>query len=128
MDERSRLEKNKQIVKDFIDIAFIQGKPDVAVSKYLGDTYIQHYQLIGDGPAAIVEFARKNAGTLVKLEIKQIMAEDDRVMLFSHFVTRGNERGAAVFDIFRLENGIIVEHWGIDTPVPERTVSGRSVF
>lgn len=122
------LEKNKQVVRDFLELAFNQGKPEIAVGKYLGDTYIQHYELIGDGPEAIVEFAREHAAIDVKLDIKQIMAEDDRVLVFSHVTMRGNERGTATFDLFRLENGIIVEHWGLDKPVPERTVSGRSVF
>lgn len=122
------LEKNKQVVREFLDLAFNQGNPELAVDRYLGDTYMQHYELIGDGPEAIVQFAREHAAIDVKLDIKQILAEDDRVMVFAHLTMRGNERGTASFDLFRLENGIIVEHWGVDKPVPERTVSGRSVF
>jgi predicted SnoaL-like aldol condensation-catalyzing enzyme len=37
-------------------------------------------------------------------------------------------RGAAVVDIFRLENGLIVEHWDVLQPVPENTVSKNPMF
>jgi len=38
------------------------------------------------------------------------------------------DRGRAIVDIFRVENGKIVEHWGVTQDVPEETASGNTMF
>ncbi|WP_373746068.1 nuclear transport factor 2 family protein [Neisseria dentiae] len=61
--------------------------------------------------------------------IKRVIAEGDLVMLHVNSKKTPDESGNAVVDIFRLDNnGKIVEHWDVSMPVPEKTVSGRSVF
>lgn len=43
--------------------------------------------------------------------------------------TSVQDRGEAVVDIFRFDrNGKIVEHWDVIQSVPEKTVSGHSMF
>ena len=38
--------------------------------------------------------------------------------LLSHFVRKPDDRGMAVMDIFRVENGKLVEHWDVLQEVP----------
>jgi predicted SnoaL-like aldol condensation-catalyzing enzyme len=38
------------------------------------------------------------------------------------------DRGRAIVDIFRVENGKIVEHWDVAQNVPEKTASGNTMF
>lgn len=125
-----QLETNKRVVKEFYDLAFNQKKPKEAAAKFFGPSYTQHHPLAGDGPQAFVEFATwltQNNPDL-KVSIKKVVAEGDLVTLFSHFVIKPGDPGMASFDMFRLEKGKLVEHWGFDIPVPEKTASGNSVF
>jgi predicted SnoaL-like aldol condensation-catalyzing enzyme len=50
------------------------------------------------------------------------------VVLHSHLLLKPGDRGSAVVDIFRLENGKIVEHWDVVQEVPEKTANNNTMF
>ena len=127
---KAQLETNKRIVKEFFDLAFNQKKPKEAAEKFCGSGYTQHHPLAADGPQAFVEFATwlTQTNPELKVNIKKVVAEGNLVTLFSHFDIKPGDRGMASFDMFRLEKGKLVEHWGFDIPVPEKTASGNSLF
>jgi predicted SnoaL-like aldol condensation-catalyzing enzyme len=45
-------EHNKQLVRDFYELAFNQHKPTEASKKYIGDKYIQHNPHVPNGAEA----------------------------------------------------------------------------
>lgn len=47
------LEQNKETVRAFYELAFNQKKPEEAVARYVGSTYIQHNPMAGDGPSRL---------------------------------------------------------------------------
>ena len=57
-----------------------------------------------------------------------MVAEDDHVVLHVHAVREPGTRGNAIIDIFRLENGKIVEHWDVSQPVPEQAANDNGMF
>ena len=61
MDERARLERNKQTVKDFYALMFNECKPAEAIERYAGDVYIQHNPHVGDGKQAFIDYFTRMA-------------------------------------------------------------------
>ncbi len=125
-----QLEMNKKTVLEFTDLAFNQRKPEEAVAKYQGAYYRQHNPSAKDGSEAFIGFVKWFAQTYPAFQIdcKRIIAEGDLVVMHSHLVHAPGERGNAVVDIFRLENGKIVEHWDVVQEIPETSANNNTMF
>ena len=122
-------EQNKKTVVAFYDAA-INDKDFAAASAYLGDKYIQHNPLAADGPAglqAFLAFAKDNLGGF-KVEFKRVLADGDFVIVHAHATNGPDDRGSAVMDIFRLENGKVVEHWDVIQAIPETAQNSNTMF
>ena len=122
-------EANKQAVLEFYDKALNQ-KDFEAASKYFGPRYIQHNPGAPDGIEGFKAFIalRKEKFPNAKGEIKRVFVDGDYVILHVHSMREPGERGVAVVDIFRLENGKIVEHWDVVQPIPEKTANTNGMF
>jgi predicted SnoaL-like aldol condensation-catalyzing enzyme len=64
----------------------------------------------------------------MSLDIKRVVAEGDLVVTHSLLKTSPEDRGTAAADIFRLENGKVVEHWDVLQPVPESAANDHPMF
>lgn len=131
MKNTNMLESNKATVIAFYNKGLMEGDIEGAFRLYAGPTYRQHNPHIEDG----MEGVRKFVASILshhpdaRGEIKRVFAEGDHVILHSHW--RGlsdNPRGEAVVDIFRLENGKVVEHWDVIQPIPETAANGNTMF
>lgn len=123
-------EKNKKIVTDFYEMSFNQHKPTEAAKKYIGDKYIQHNPFVPNGAEAFYSYFeghfKKNPES--RAIIKRAIADGDLVVLHVHSKQNKNDLGRAVVDIFRVENGKIVEHFDVIQAVPEKTANGNTMF
>lgn len=124
-------EQNKKNALEFYEMAFNQHKLDEAVAKYVGSEYLQHNPTVADGGKAFIDafkpFLKENPKS--HATVKRVLADGDLVALHVHSQLNEQDRGEAVVDIFRFDNnGKIVEHWDVIQAVPEKTVSGRSMF
>jgi predicted SnoaL-like aldol condensation-catalyzing enzyme len=123
-------ENNKNIVRSWTELAINQRKPEEAVAKYLGPHYRQHNPTASDGPQPFIDVIHNlsQAFPTIHLDVKRMVAEGDMVMVHSQLIRQPGDRGMAVVDIFRLENGKIVEHWDVVQEVPEHPANNNTMF
>src|SRR6266478_4697033 len=100
------LEQNKRVDVDFYEKA-INQKDFEAASKHIGPRYTQHNPVAADGPEGLKAFLG---------------------FLHVHAVREPGARGSAIVDIFKLENGKVVEHWDVIQPIPEKAANSNGMF
>jgi predicted SnoaL-like aldol condensation-catalyzing enzyme len=127
---KTPLDANKDTVTNFYKVAFNDHKPAAAIEKYVGGSYIQHNPTVADGSLPFIDFVN---GFVAKnphlhVDIKRIIAEGDLVVTHVHITTSETDRGLAAIDIFRLEDGRIVEHWDVVQPVPDKAANENGMF
>ena len=115
-----KLAQNKRLVYDFWREVFEGGHLELA-DKYMAESYIQHNPNVPTGRAAFVEFFSRfmkpqAIQPKVGAPLVAIVAEGDLVVL-SFVRPAGDPKDPAQkatttwFDMFRIENGKIAEHW-----------------
>ncbi|SFI04122.1 nuclear transport factor 2 family protein [Bradyrhizobium sp. Gha] len=122
-------EANRKAVLAFYEKGLNQKDVDAALA-YVGDRYVQHNPNAADGP----EGFRKFIGFLREKfpdshsEIKRSFVDGDYVILHVNAVREPGTKGNAIVDIFKLENGKIVEHWDVVQTIPENPANNNTMF
>lgn len=125
----AKLAANKKLVLAFYEQ--IIGRKDLdGALKYMGATYKQHAPYAADGHDGLRAWLAgfKQAFPDHRYEVKRVIAEGDYVMLHLHGMGGPNPHGESVVDIFRVENGKVVEHWDIIQAIPETADNANSMF
>ncbi len=124
-----KLAANKKLVYDMWREVLEGGHLELA-EKYLAEGYIQHNPNAPTGRKGFVEFFSRfaKAQTIqptIKRQVVAIMAEGDLVMI--NFVQEYPDPADSTkkytttwFDMFRVQNGMIVEHWDSALKNPPR--------
>ena len=116
--ESPQLAANKRLVYDMYRIVLQGGHWDRA-HEFIAEGYIQHNPNAAQGLAGIVDYVRETRPVreikdALDLPLITLLAEGDYVM--TSFVRPEKDSEGATyyttwFDLFRLENGKIAEHW-----------------
>jgi predicted SnoaL-like aldol condensation-catalyzing enzyme len=127
--DAKQMEANKKTVIALYNAALNEKDFDKA-RQYLGDKYTQHNPVAADGPEGLkgfIEFLKAKFPNN-KSDIKRVFADGDYVIVHVHAVRTPGDRGNAIIDIFRLENGKVVEHWDAVQPIPEKAANNNGMF
>lgn len=111
---------NKSTVESFIRDVMMAGGSPQRVNEYISsETYIQHNAAVRDGLENFKPLLLADDRQLFYDEIVLTVGQGNFVATLSKARWQGNPY--AQVDIFRLENGLIVEHWDNAEPVPPRS-------
>jgi predicted SnoaL-like aldol condensation-catalyzing enzyme len=122
--------ENKTTATAFLRLALVDGKPELAVERFVGPTYIQHSPGVADGIDAFVSFAHRLRceHPELRLEVCRTIAEGDLVALHTRVSGFGDSEHAAV-DIYGFDqDGKIVEHWEVIQLVPVDAHHANGMF
>lgn len=123
-------QSNKDLVVAFFRMMFQDRDIDEAVRLYVSPNYTQHNPYMQDGVAPLVDFFpayfEQHPQSIV--EIKRVIAEGDLVVIHNLWRDSPEDRGQAVMDIFRVDNGKIVEHWDVSQEIPENPANKNGMF
>jgi predicted SnoaL-like aldol condensation-catalyzing enzyme len=123
------VEANKKTVVAFYDAA-INQKDYAKAAAYLGPMYKQHNPTAHDGAEGLkgfIDFLKARFPSQ-KGEIKQVIAEGDKVVLHVHSTRGDGTPGRAIVDIFRVEKGKVVEHWDVIQDIPAKAENTNGMF
>jgi predicted SnoaL-like aldol condensation-catalyzing enzyme len=123
------LEANKQNAISFYEMAYA-GNPRKAVEVYVGDDYVQHNPLVGNGKEPFISYFERMADDYPEKSIKFVrsVAEGNLVALHTHQIWPDGEEYVTM-DFFRFdENGKIVEHWDSMQPIPKESKNENTMY
>lgn len=119
-----KTDENKAIIDNFIQTILIKGNMS-KINQFIDNedsAYIQHNSMIADGLSglgkAMSDLAEAGRPMIYKQNHK-ILGEGNFVLAISEGVFMSTN--VAYYDLFRLEDGKIVEHWDVIENIPPRS-------
>ena len=94
------------------------------------DNFVEHSPHISGGREGLFSLflSRYKQYPKLSMSIKRSASEGDLVWLHLHVKRTPESLGAAIIHIFRMKNGMVVEHWGVGQPVPEKPKNNNTMF
>lgn len=115
-------EETRKLVAEFVGDVLRGENPDKLTSYFDGDKYIQHNVSIADGLSglgAALEALANEGIEMIYNKTHSVLADGDYALA----VSEGTFGGAptSYYDLFRVENGKIAEHWDVMETIAEES-------
>jgi predicted SnoaL-like aldol condensation-catalyzing enzyme len=121
--------RNRDVVLDFYENG-VNRRDYVAALAHLGHHYVQHDPNAADGAEGLREFfsALEKQFPQFRVEIRRVFVEGNMVAVHVRSTNGPTQNGEAGVNIFRLEEGRIVEHWNVIQPIPDSIPHANTMF
>ena len=129
MSRTPQEEANLKLVLDMFEHV-LNPMESGAVERFISPDYIQHNQMAEPGREGLKRFLdmiREQTPEAVH-DVKRAFVDGDHVTVHYHVRRWPGDAGWAVIDIFRLEDGLIAEHWDVMQDVVEGGPNPASPF
>jgi len=114
--ELDRTEKNRDFIRSFVKAVLVGGQLS-QLDRYIdSEGYVEHNPHMSDGLPALREALSRNAEARRYAKLHRLLAEGNFVLS----VCEGHlgKKHVSFYDLFRVADGKIVEHWDTVDPVP----------
>ncbi len=120
----NKTDENKAIVSDFVQTILMKGDMS-QISKFIGDKdsdYIQHNVAVADGLSGLGVALKQ----LAEAGMPMVYSKNHLIIGEGNFVLSVSEgqfmnQHVAFYDLFRVDNGKIVEHWDTIEAIPSKS-------
>ncbi len=118
IEDLDQTEANRSLVSEFVDAVLVERQL-AALDRFVAVDLIEHHPTRGDGIAPFRDALAAEGAHHIRYDtIHRILADGNFVLVAAegaHGVTH-----SAIYDLYRLSNGRIVEHWGSIEEIPPR--------
>lgn len=121
--DKEKTAANKTVVEGFLNDVLMNGQTDKLTQYINPNKYLQHNSAVADGLdglGAALKYFADNGLVMVYDKVHKVLGEGNFVLSMSEGKF-GKGEHVAFYDLFRLENGQIVEHWDIIQPIPPKS-------
>ncbi|WP_064791361.1 nuclear transport factor 2 family protein [Shewanella woodyi] len=117
VEDLDKTDENKTIVQAFFDDVLLGRKFDKATKYISSKQYDQHNPEVGDGLVGVIKHfeTKKCEKNSRYVKLHHLIGQGNFVVTFSHTLVSGEDW--AFFDIFRLKDSMIVEHWDVQEKI-----------
>ncbi|MCL5734804.1 MAG: nuclear transport factor 2 family protein [Actinobacteria bacterium] len=122
-------QENLEAVLDFYHTV-INGQQYERAMEFLDDNYIQHKPEVETGLQGVLDFVRHvyEVSPTHEAIIVRSFVDGDFVILHVHIKNGAEAKDIAVMDIFRVQDGKLMEHWDVAQPVPADFKHANGMF
>lgn len=116
----------REVVEAFLQAMATQGvRP--AFEQYASPDYIQHNPWAAPGREGAIAFIEGLDAKGHRGSVKRMIVEGNMAATHLHLSYSDGSPDQAIVDLWRVENGKIVEHWDVTQDIPS-TVSAETMF
>ncbi len=126
VEDLDKTQENKELVKNLLKDALMPGGDPTKLERYISkDKYIQHSKYVADGLEAFQVLVQKSNRQLNYTDIVLVVGQGNYVATLCKATWTENDsvQELAQVDLFRIEDGLVVEHWDNVEPVPAVSVN-----
>lgn len=120
--DKDKTAANKKVVEGFITNVLLNGQMDKVTSYINPGKYLQHNSAVADGLdgfGAAMKHMAENGLVMEYHKLHKVLGEGNFVLSVSEGKF-GKGDHVAYYDLFRLEEGLIVEHWDVIQTIPAK--------
>ncbi len=123
ISDKDKTAVNRKLVSDFLQDVLLDGQMNKLTSYINPQKYIQHNPAVADGLDGFGEAMKYFAANGLVMEydkVHKVLGEGNFVLSLSEGKF-GKGEHTAFYDLFRIEDGLIVEHWDVIAPIPAKS-------